>query len=129
MSLSVEWWDATARDELLYRGCPTCESSTMIPRLHCEKCGAEMAWRAACGIGTVFAVTRVERSTVTAAGVAAPYHVAYVQLDEGPLFLCSLLADASIGDRVKVSFVAVDDLRVPVFGAPTDREPRPSPRS
>ena len=119
--LAEQWLAACSRHDLTYRRCPTCGSSTFVPRLHCTTCAAEMVWSRSEGAGIVFAETLVHRSAVTAAGSRAPYALAYVEIDEGPRVLTMLTERAKIGTRVGVKFWQTEDMVVPVF------EPQPEP--
>jgi uncharacterized OB-fold protein len=64
------------------------------------------------GRGTVYANTVVHKAMGPWAA-AAPYVVAYVELDEGPRILANVVADdpteVTIGAGVRATFVAVAD--------------------
>ncbi|MDP3137367.1 MAG: OB-fold domain-containing protein [Burkholderiaceae bacterium] len=115
MSAMEEHWQQSCEHKVLpYRGCDHCGAITFVPRLACAQCSSDMVWRESAGRGTVYAVTRVHKSTVTAAGMAAPYTIGYVQLDEGFLMLTTFTRPCTIGERVAIEFISVDGRATPV---------------
>ena len=113
-SLLQDWWDGSERRELLFRACPGCGSCTFVSRPACPHCSTQMEWRESVGRGTVFVVTTVHKSTVTAAGKSAPYTIGYVELDEGFRMMTTFTAECAIGDRVTIDFVTAGERTLPV---------------
>lgn len=108
-----EFWDACARDELLYQVCPRCAHVQFYPRRHCAACQAmEMQWRRSSGAGTVYSHTTVHRAPTPAFKADVPYVIALVDLDEGFRMMVNILgcdpADVQIGRRMRILFRAAD---------------------
>lgn len=118
--LTTPWWDATRERRLLLQSCASCAAVQHHPRYVCTSCGATdgLGWIESSGLGAVDTFTVVHRSPRP--DLAAPYVIARVRLDDGPVLLSWLeLADpeaARIGERVSLSWTPLSDGRaLPVF--------------
>jgi uncharacterized protein len=102
------FWDATGEGRLVLPQCDACGTVIWYPRRFCPSCGANaVSWIAAGGQGSVYSFTIVRKGD-GAYREAAPYVVAYVELDEGPRVMTNIvecdLDLLAIGDRVEVVF-------------------------
>jgi uncharacterized OB-fold protein len=112
---SAAFWAATLAGRLLLGHCPACAETFWYPRPLCPQCGA---WGAdtveASGHGTVETFSRIFRG-VGEYAAAAPYYLAYVRLDEGPVLLTNLVdaepEDVRIGAPVRVVFFPTESGR------------------
>jgi uncharacterized OB-fold protein len=105
---TAAFWAATAEGRLLLARCTACAAVVWYPRARCPVCHAgETAWFEAAGTGTVYSAT-VSRRGEGAYAEAAPYVLAYVELDEGPRLLTNIVDvpvdEVRIGQRVMVTF-------------------------
>jgi uncharacterized OB-fold protein len=101
-----EFWDATARGVFLLKRCDDCGTVIWYPRFVCPDChSTNTSWFEASGNGTVYSYT-VPRRGQGPWREAAPFIVAYVQLEEGPRILTNLVdvtpEAAEIGMAVEV---------------------------
>ncbi len=106
------FWTAAAAGRLVVPVCDACGHHIWYPRSWCPLCGSDaLTWRAMSGRGTVYACTVVRKATGPW-GDAAPYVVAYVELEEGPRLLTNVVADdptgVAIGDAVRASFLPLE---------------------
>jgi uncharacterized OB-fold protein len=110
------FWDATRRGELVLPWCRACARAFWFPRPVCPGClGDHIEWRAAQGIGTVYAVSVQHKPGPGRAPDAEPYAVALVDLPEGVRVMANVLEcrpDAvSVGMRVRVAWQPLSDGR------------------
>ncbi|HEX4833924.1 MAG TPA: OB-fold domain-containing protein [Trebonia sp.] len=106
-----EFWDATARGRLLLRRCRACGSVNWYPRVICPECSSlDTEWFEASGRGRVYSYT-VNYRGEGAYKEAAPFVLAYVELDEGPRMLTNIVgagggvpAGLAVGLPVEVTF-------------------------
>ncbi len=103
-----EYWAATARGRLLLKRCLDCGSVIWYPRALCPDCASTRTeWFAASGRGRVYSYTLNHRGQGAYSG-AAPYVLAYVELEEGPRIMTNLVgAEAgalAVGLPVEVTF-------------------------
>ena len=117
--VSEPYWEGCRRGELRLQRCKDCSKLQFYPRLFCISCqGAELAWEAVSGRGTLASYTVVRRGVSKA--YPAPYVVVLVDLEEGPR-LMSQLVDCDpeavvIGAPVQVQFVQWEEgVSLPVF--------------
>lgn len=113
------FWDGTSKDQLVLPRCRSCGTVIWYPRAFCSNCsGQEVEWFQASGRGTVYAVTAVHRAQGPFRP-AAPYAVAYVELEEGPRVLTNVIgmdADAvAPGLAVKAVFVPAGEHKIVRF--------------
>ena len=119
--VTADWWDATREHRLTVQGCSACGHVQHPPRALCISCGslADLTLLPTSGRAVVDAWTVVHRAPRP--DVEAPYVVARVRLDEGPILLTRLLGGHTwtIGDEVVVDWHDVPDGRsLPVFRRP-----------
>ncbi|MBO9308505.1 MAG: Zn-ribbon domain-containing OB-fold protein [Chloroflexi bacterium] len=105
MHIAQDWRVKTQRYTLIGEQCPSCGQSIFPPRDICPKCGAEAKTEyTLSGKGEVFSYTIVQEPP---AGFEeqAPYVLALIKLDEGPLLtaqLTDLDGVPEIGMRVEM---------------------------
>lgn len=102
------FWDATTRQTLVLQSCGACGVTVWYPRSHCPDCGGrELTWHEASGRGRIYSFTVVRRGQGRYRE-AAPYVLAYVELDEGPRMLTNVVDcdpdGLRIGQSVEVVF-------------------------
>ncbi|MFI7129210.1 Zn-ribbon domain-containing OB-fold protein [Nonomuraea sp. NPDC050153] len=100
---TAEFFDGTARGELLIRRCAACGAHSAPQARTCPRCASpELSWTAAAGTGLV-----VSWSVVHAKG-APPFVVGIVELDEEPWIQAQIVEIAPEhvygGLRVRVAF-------------------------
>lgn len=103
-----EFWNATAAGRLLLKRCDDCATVIWYPKSLCPSChGTATSWFEAAGTGVVYSYT-VTRRGEGPYREAAPYALAYVELDEGPRVMTNIvdadLDGVHIGQRVRVVF-------------------------
>ena len=111
---AAPFWAAAAEGRLVLPRCDACATVIWYPRSWCPACGSDtVTWTELSGRGTVYAVTVLRRGMGPWAD-AAPFAVAYVELEEGPRLLTNVVTDrpdgVRIGDAVVATFVALPDL-------------------
>lgn len=122
--LTAPWWDATREHRLLLQSCGGCGARQHHPRYLCTACGRTdgLGWVACDGAGAIDTFTVVHRAPRP--GLALPYLLARVRLDDGPVLLTNLVdvdldtaADpVAIGARVVLRWRDLPDGRaLPVF--------------
>ena len=120
--LSAPWWDGTRERRLLLQRCGACGEVQHHPRYVCLACGAtaDLGWVESAGSGSVDTFTVVHRAPRP--DLEAPYVVARVRLDDGPVLLSWIVGadgappEVSIGDLVSLDWAPLDDGRaLPVF--------------
>jgi uncharacterized OB-fold protein len=107
------WWDATREPRLVVQRCQDCGHLQHYPRALCMQCGSlELDWQDVAGFGVVDSFSVVHRGLP---GYDAPYVVARVRLDEGPILLTNLIGDDvtswSCDQRVRVAWQPLSDGR------------------
>lgn len=126
---TAPFWSALAEDRLEVPVCDACGHHIWYPRGWCPICQADaVTWTALSGRGTVYARTILHKA-MGAWGAAAPFVIAYVELDEGPRILTNVVTDdpasVVVGTPVEATFVPVDD---PEDGSPATHLLRFQPR-
>ena len=122
---AAEHWKAAAVGRLALPYCVSCASFQWPPRARCPQCHGETSWRDASGRGHIVSFSVVRRAVNPELVDAAPYAVAFVELDEGPRMFANVVdIDASavtIGMRVCCRFEPALDasVHVPVFAPET----------
>ena len=95
-------FDGLAAGRVLLPRCERCGHVFWYPRHHCPACGsAEVGWLEASGRGSVYSFSIVRRGQ-GAYAEAAPYVLAYVELEEGPRLLTNLVVPAAAIDRLAI---------------------------
>jgi uncharacterized OB-fold protein len=103
-----QFWRATAEGRLLLKRCRSCRTVIWYPRAICPECSSlETEWFEASGRGRVYSYTVNHRGEGPYAP-AAPYVLAYVELEEGPRVLTNLVdadpSELAVGQPVEVVF-------------------------
>ncbi|WP_128904748.1 Zn-ribbon domain-containing OB-fold protein [Halorubrum amylolyticum] len=102
-----EFWEATTEGRLLIRHCNDCGDAYHYPRTFCPFCGSDDTEWTESGQGEIYAYT-VTHQAGGAYGEAAPYILAYVELEEGPRVMTNIVGadpdETEIGDEVEVVF-------------------------
>lgn len=102
------FWDATTEGRLLIKWCNDCHQHYWYPRTICPICGRfNTSWVEARGTGEVYTFA-ISRRGAGEYKDAAPFVLAYVELDEGVRMLTNIVdvdpEALAIGDRVEVVF-------------------------
>lgn len=94
--------------------CVACGHPSAIVAPRCTRCGAELAPAVFGPAGVVWAATTIH---VASGGRAAPYTLAYVDLDDGPRLLAHVAGGRTVevADRVRLVGTAGGDPRVEVI--------------
>jgi uncharacterized protein len=108
------FWEAAGQERLVLQRCPRCKEFIWYPRSLCPTClSTELEWVTASGSGVVYTYTVVRMPEIPEYGPAAPYILAYVQLEEGPVVLSNLVdcdpGEVAIGDRLRAVFHHTED--------------------
>jgi uncharacterized OB-fold protein len=105
-------FDGLRSGRLLLPRCDACATVIWYPRTFCPACASrDVTWIEASGRGVVHSYTVVHKGTGLYAD-AAPYVVAYVELDEGPRIMTNIVGPTdgiAIGDTVVAEFPVSDD--------------------
>ena len=102
------FWDATAEGRLVLPKCTSCGFVIWYPRQFCPECHShEVEWIDAAGTGTIYSFS-ITRRGQGAYAKAAPYVLAYVELEEGPRMMTNIVdcdpETLQIGQAVEVVF-------------------------
>ncbi|WP_131738205.1 Zn-ribbon domain-containing OB-fold protein [Actinomadura roseirufa] len=105
---TAEYWAATLEGRLLITRCSQCGEASWYPRPICPFChSTDTVLEQASGRGTVYTFS-VVRKVPGPWAKAAPYVLAYVELEEGPRMMTNIVdcpvEDVSIGAPVEVAF-------------------------
>jgi uncharacterized OB-fold protein len=132
---SAQYWKAAGEGRLALPYCDVCAQFRWPARAACQGCGGALGWRNASGRGAIASWSVVHRAVNPELKDAAPYVVAFVELDEG-VRLFSNIVDAMpesmcAGLRVRVRFEsALDgDVQIPVFVVDMERDSEERPRA
>lgn len=109
--LSRPFWEAARRGELALQRCRDCGRFRWTPQYLCRHCHSQhYDWVATSGRGAVYSYTVVHRAPLP--DFQAPYALAVVELEEGPLMLTNILdcpfEELRIGMRVEVALRPLD---------------------
>lgn len=119
--LSRPFWEGAKRHELLLQRCVACGLHRFPPSERCAEClGTGTAWVCASGHGKVWSWIRMWQRYFPAFDAERPYVVAYVELDEGPRLMTTIVdcnPDDIVSDMpVDVVFDDVtDEVTLPKF--------------
>jgi hypothetical protein len=116
---SAAYWRGASEGELRLSECPECGLVFHYPRALCPDCFADTEWTVASGRGTVYSYS-VARRMSGWPETDLPMVLGYVELEEGPRVMTTVVADPEdvcVGTEVEVRFVPTDDedVAVPVF--------------
>jgi uncharacterized protein len=100
--------EAAQDNQLLLKYCNACKEAHYYPRTICPYCGGDgTTWVKSDGLGEIYSYTVMRR------GVAVPFAMAYVRLQEGISMLTHLtncdFDSIRIGQKVKVVFQETED--------------------
>jgi len=100
--------DAAAEGRLVLPRCDARSTVIWYPRQPCPACAStDVSWFDAAGTGTIYSCTVVRKGQGPFRD-AAPYVLAYVELDEGPRVMTNIVEcdpdQVAIGQRVTVTF-------------------------
>lgn len=118
----TEWtaafWEAAARHQLIHPRCDECARAFFPPHLACPRCrSTAWSWVESAGRGEIYSFSVVHRAPQP--GFDPPYVIGVVDLDEGFDLMTNIVqtppAAVRIGQRVRVSWLEVDDMVLPVF--------------
>jgi uncharacterized OB-fold protein len=85
------FWAATAQNRFELQRCTACDTVVWFPQRRCPECWTEsLDTFDAAGTGTVYSFTVVRRGNGDWRD-AAPFVLAYVELDEGPRVLTNIV--------------------------------------
>jgi uncharacterized OB-fold protein len=118
---TAPWWEGTREGWFLLQRCHACAAVQFPPRSVCVTCmAADPEWVEASGHARVDSFTVVHRSPAPEQ-IEAPYVVARVVLEEGPIVLSRLVGDDvdawRCDDPVSLHWEPLaDGRRLPVFG-------------
>ena len=109
------YWDAANEGRLELPTCADCGLVIWYPRPFCPDCASRnLEWIESPGTGSIYSFT-ITRRGQGAYREAAPYVLAYVELDEGPRVLTNIassdIESIAIGDRVEAIFDPVENSR------------------
>jgi uncharacterized OB-fold protein len=110
---TAPFWDGCARGVLVLPRCDRCGELIWYPRRFCPFCAStSVSWVEVTGHGTVYSCTVLRRGE-GAYREAAPFVLAYVELDEGPRVLTNIVGVApeavTVGMPVQVVFDPAGD--------------------
>ena len=110
--LSAPFWDALRQGVMQLQCCDACGAWRWTPQLLCRTCHSDrFTWTATSGRGLLYSYTIVHRPPLPA--FTAPYVVAVVELDEGPLMLTNLVQIApeaiAIGMALTLAPIRLDE--------------------
>jgi uncharacterized OB-fold protein len=108
------FWEGCQQGKFLLQYCERCQRYQFYPRLYCMQCGFEgLLWREASGRGVIYSYTIIHQNKSPEFMPDVPYHVAIVQLEEGPRLLSSIVdiapAELQVDLPVSVVFEEVTD--------------------
>ena len=116
-----EFWDATARGELLVQRCNACGATYFYPRPGCPSCGStDVRWLAASGRARLHTYV-INHRPASGFEDDAPYAIAVVELEEGPRMMTNIVGIANTPELLEldmdleVDFEPRGDYRVAVF--------------
>jgi hypothetical protein len=106
------FWEACARHELVVQRCAACRVLRYYPRALCPRClSDDVEWVRCSGRGTVYSFTVMHQNQAPGFRERLPYVLAYIELEEGPRMLTTIVeCDAvRIGMPVEVTFEDVSE--------------------
>ena len=107
--LSLPFWDACKRGELVAQRCTSCHQFRHYPQPRCPACGSfEYEWPRLSGRGEIYSYSVSHRAFHPAWQNETPYVIATIELEEGIRMVTDLLGVDSnaveIGQPVEVYF-------------------------
>ena len=116
---TAPFWDACAEGRLSIPRCDDCGELIWYPRRFCPFCSSRsVTYVDVSGRGTVYTFTIIRRGDGPFRD-KAPYVLAYVRLDEGPVVMTNIVGvdpeAVAIDQAVQVVFEPAGDDRIPRF--------------
>lgn len=117
---SQDFFEGLANRQLLVQQCAHC-GFAQLGSLGCLRChGKTLAWRPASGLATLYSHAKVHIRYHPAFADRLPYHIAIVELDEGPQLYAGLTAmdgrEPRVGMPLRVSYTKLPDGHIlPMF--------------
>ena len=124
------YWEACRRHELQIQRCNDCGSFQFYPRIFCTHCSSRaVEGVTASGRGEVVTWTIVERAVSKAYAADAPYVIALIELQEGPVMMSKVVGcepeSVQKGMAVEVCFEDwSEEVSMPIFAAVDGDKPR-----
>lgn len=131
--LSRPFWEAARRHQLVLQRCLNCGNYRFPPSERCPAClRVETEWVGVSGRGRVWSWIRMWQRYFPAFDGDIPYVVAYVELDEGPRMMSTIVecGPEAIACDMAVEVVFDDvtgDVSLPKFRPVRDASPHVSP--
>lgn len=114
MKQAEDW--TTSVEAIGYQCCAACGATQYFRRAFCAACGApDPEDRTACGEGTVYATSIVQRAGTPEAREHVPYNIVLIDTAEGFRMMAHGALDLAIGDRVTARYVRFTGRLVPFF--------------
>jgi uncharacterized OB-fold protein len=119
--LNRPFFEGARQGELRLQRCAVCGQHWFPPSTSCPRClSVNWAWIAVSGRGRVWSWIVMHQRYFKAFEADLPYNVAFIQLDEGPFMMSTLVGIAPDAIRcdlpVEVTFEpATDEIAVPKF--------------
>jgi uncharacterized OB-fold protein len=119
-STTKPFWDGAKQRELMAYKCLNC-GTYYWPAVDCLSCGnPKMEWTKISGQGEIYTFTILHQLYNPAWKDEIPYNVAWIKLDEGPIFISNVIGckneDLHIGMRVEAVFDDVtEEVTLPKF--------------
>lgn len=123
---AVPFWEATRERRLVLPWCTACDRPHWYPRAVCPAClGDSIEWRAASGVGEVYAASVQHRPGPGRDPAAGPYVVVLVDLPEGVRVMSNVVEcdpeDVTVGMAVELTWHPLSDGRhLPMFRPQTE---------
>ena len=90
--LTQPYWEATKRHELVIQQCDACQHLWFPPSFCCPKClGEAISWKRVSGRAKIWSWIDMWQMYFRGFADERPYLVAYVELEEGPRLMASLV--------------------------------------
>jgi uncharacterized OB-fold protein len=108
-----EFWDGCAAGKLLLPTCDDCGEANWYPRMVCPFCASmSVNYVESSGLGTVYSYTVVRRGSGPFRE-KAPYMLAMIELDDGPIMMSNVVGtdpeSIEVGMPVEVTFERAGD--------------------
>lgn len=116
--LSMPHWDGARQRKLMVQHCRDCDAYVFIPRHACPSClSSALEWVESSGKGEIYSFTIIHRPPHPA--FEPPYCAAIIALEEGWHMISNVITDdlaaLEVGQPVRVDFIDVEDMTLPVF--------------
>ena len=124
------YWEACHRHELQIQRCKECGSHQFYPRIFCSSCSSRaVEGVVASGHGKVLTWTVVQRAVSKAYAADAPYVIALIELQEGPVMMSKVVGcepeSVQTGMAVEVCFEDwSEEVSMPIFAPVAGAETR-----